>query len=337
MLRKRKSHQAFTLVELLVVIAIIGILIGMLLPAVQQVREAARRTACSNNLRQMGVGLTNYYSTFQSYPPGCDLETGASWQAFILPELEQQNAADILDLRDDSFRWTSGTGETAISTFLPIFRCASDPVPRNLSSHGTIIPQRVPSSYIAVASGTIPASVSQNTYTNLEFTGSNQALCTSMRSGVLTATQANLITERTSDHIGDGQSNTALVGETIFDTSLPIAGGSTLDSDHWIIGSYQIDFRSGTGGGGSGFAQDESEVMGSTGVPINYYHSTKNLSSISNLVGQQISFSFGSWHAGNTANFVFADGSVHLLTGTIDENVYSNLGQCNDGQVVGDF
>ena len=92
----RRKQLGFTLVELLVVIAIIGILIGMLLPAVQQVREAARRTACTNNMRQMTLGLMNYESANQHFPPGIKSSTvdestnnwpnpGLNWGAIILP------------------------------------------------------------------------------------------------------------------------------------------------------------------------------------------------------------------------------------------------------------
>ena len=99
-----RNRDGFTLVELLVVIAIIGILIGMLLPAVQQVREAARRTACANNLRQIGLATLNYESAFQKFPASWQLPyannlgssptTGWSTQALILPFLEQGNLFD---------------------------------------------------------------------------------------------------------------------------------------------------------------------------------------------------------------------------------------------------
>lgn len=335
-LNKGVRRSGFTLVELLVVIAIIGILIGILLPSVQQAREAARRSTCLNNLRQMGVATQAYYTTFRKYPPGCNLDTGASWQAYILSNLEKGTIAESINLTSDTFVWTSGPGETAVSTFYKVFRCASDPVPKSLPSHGAILPERVPSSYIAVATGTIPPNAADNTYRSLEYNGSNQVLVEAMRSGVLTATQGNFRTVITSEDIKDGTSNMALIGETIFDTGLPISGG-TLDSDHWCVGSYQIDFRNGTDGTGSAPAQDESEVMGSTGVPLNYYHSTKNLGTISSLVGEQISFSFGSWHAGNIANFVFADGSTHILNAEIDSIVYSNLGSRADGNTVDGF
>ena len=113
-----KSRRAFTLVELLVVIAIIGILIGMLLPAVQQVREAARRVTCMNNLRQTGLAALNYESSFQQLPPGVNYNGNAwrtrglpisprpsnpilgqqiGWGVYILPFAEQNNIFDLLE------------------------------------------------------------------------------------------------------------------------------------------------------------------------------------------------------------------------------------------------
>ena len=129
---EKNRRKAFTLVELLVVIAIIGILIGMLLPAVQQVREAARRTDCLNNLRQIGLGCHNFESTFQKYPSAGgavqqftnpDEQTegifgfeNGSWMYQILPYLEQGNLTNL--------RESAGFGEI-IEVEVPSFNCPS--------------------------------------------------------------------------------------------------------------------------------------------------------------------------------------------------------------------
>ena len=341
----RTSRQGFTLVELLVVIAIIGILVSMLLPAVSQVREAARWTSCKNKLRQMGLATQTYQSHFSNFPPGVNLETGASWQAYILPYIDQENVFDMLDTQNDSFKWSSGSGETAISTFFPIFRCPSDLAPEHIESHGAILPERVPSSYIAVSSGTNEEmltdagfSASDLSYTNLERTSAGStSLVELIRSGALTATQDNLVTEVGIEDIPDGLSNSAIVGEAIFDTNLKLSGSQTLDSDHWCIGSYQIDFRGGTGGGGSGNAQDESEVMGSTGVPLNFYHSSRSLTTFTTVDAQQISWSFSSWHPSDSASFAFADGSVQILSAETNLDVYASIGNVADGGFTGTF
>lgn len=133
---KRRSPRAFTLVELLVVIAIIGILIALLLPAVQAAREAARRTACLNNLTQLGLAHHNYEFHFESLPPGVVNEDGpirsepkgqhVSWIVQLLPYLEQNALHRLFDEEAGAYAPENArVRATAITTLL----CPSDPTP----------------------------------------------------------------------------------------------------------------------------------------------------------------------------------------------------------------
>ena len=105
-----RARMAFTLVELLVVIAIIGILVALLLPAIQAAREAARRSQCQNNLKQIGLAMTNYESATKTLPPGCFLGEGSAWSAFILPYLEEGAAFDWLTIGETdagNYQWAN--------------------------------------------------------------------------------------------------------------------------------------------------------------------------------------------------------------------------------------
>ena len=153
----RGDRQAFTLVELLVVIAIIGILIALLLPAVQAAREAARRTECSNNLKQIGLALHNYHDSYaqKTFPPDAmwaatnkDLATGNwsamtaadvrhfTWIAMILPFLEQEDLAANVDWNIPAFAQTTKAGNLFRNVQLEGLLCPSEPVwesPHNFS------------------------------------------------------------------------------------------------------------------------------------------------------------------------------------------------------------
>ena len=146
-MRLRNSRRAFTLIELIVALAIIGLLIALLLPAVQAAREAARRAQCSNNLKQIALGLLNYETVHRSFPASSIHKTltatvpapgsagkegkgaGFSWMVSILPYIEQQAVYDMIDFKSTPYDGSQNHKMVA-GTMIPIYRCPSYPGPR---------------------------------------------------------------------------------------------------------------------------------------------------------------------------------------------------------------
>ena len=125
-LKSTNRIRAFTLVELLVVVTIIGILISLLLPAVQAAREAARRMQCANNLKQIGLALHAYHAACGTLPfaTGLGGSSGGTWPAFILPQLEQQGLFDAIDFNSRLF---APVNQRAVTTVVSVFICPTDP------------------------------------------------------------------------------------------------------------------------------------------------------------------------------------------------------------------
>jgi prepilin-type N-terminal cleavage/methylation domain-containing protein/prepilin-type processing-associated H-X9-DG protein len=198
--QKIARTRAFTLIELLVVIAIIAILIGLLLPAVQKVREAANRMKCANNLKQMVIGLHNHEGTYGTLPPAysaAGTRPGWGWSAFLLPFVEQENLHR--QMRVDQAIFGNGANPALPSHHAPfaqqklvLFRCPSDPAP-------DLNPERLNfamSNYRAVAGPT-----------TFPFFFANQDM-----GGVMYQNSQVRLTDVT-----DGTSQTLAVGECIFD------------------------------------------------------------------------------------------------------------------------
>jgi prepilin-type N-terminal cleavage/methylation domain-containing protein/prepilin-type processing-associated H-X9-DG protein len=147
---KFKRRHGFTLIELLVVIAIIAILIALLLPAVQQAREAARRSTCKNNLKQIGLALHNYAERFKLFPPGtvprpASFTTPAAfvanyeswnWMTFILPDMDQAPLFNNLNVNGQTLSAWGATANSQIFPALPAFVCPSDEGSGRLQSGG---------------------------------------------------------------------------------------------------------------------------------------------------------------------------------------------------------
>lgn len=290
-----KNRNAFTLVELLVVIAIIGILIGMLLPAVQQVREAARRTHCRNNIRQMALGIMNYEGTMKRYPAGWTTfdasmpvsEPGWGWSAEILPFMEGQNVHDRIDFSvaiDDHMH------EDIIQSSLPIFLCPSDPADRLLNldthiehdhdslrhdgpedTHGSLIVGR--SNYSGVFGST---EIEDNP------SGGNGAFFANSR-------------VRHAD-FKDGTSNTFIVGERTNELG-PIS---------WVGVVPEVDEPLARIVGAADHAPNDRE---------GHFED------------------FRSHHPGGI-NVVLGDGSAHFIASTIDESVFQALSTLDGGEIV---
>ncbi len=355
-------RQAFTLVELLVVIAVIGILVGLLLPAVQQVREAARRTDCSNKLKNLGLAVHNFASTGgERLPMLGEGQEGGHWSAFILPYVEQTSLFEAISFGSNDFATSVALTNASLGSTNPIerniaacevrlelFKCPSSIAPDAIFDASTWIPpwfvaRRVPGNYLGVVTGIQPVDwkPAAGWGTTLRPTWSgNPTLGHWELDGMMITRpldQARIVqggmggAVRLRDVV-DGLSNTLMLGEAEPDPELEEIAAvrespNTGRKDHWYIGGDDFDNWEGT---------DWSEQGGSTAVAINYDKPKVKPSPLAfdaSLEWGAYEVSFGSNHPGG-AQFCSGDGSVRFIADSIAADVYSALGTRDRGEQV---
>ena len=214
-----RVRRGFTLIELLVVIAIIAVLIALLLPAVQQAREAARRTQCKNHLKQLGLALHNYHDTHLAFPYGHQTEhSGAThrrdcWYQRLLPYVEQGNLADAYEADRTEYihAMTSDTNVSYIpETVVSVFTCPSDSNQPGKGGNGGSI----------AFQGNYAVSAGAGTYTlGADPTNASRQIITiTNRTMISTSDRGGVFFQNSSTNIGgisDGTSNTLLVSEGV--------------------------------------------------------------------------------------------------------------------------
>ncbi|OHB79300.1 MAG: prepilin-type N-terminal cleavage/methylation domain-containing protein [Planctomycetes bacterium RBG_16_64_10] len=326
----RRWRTAFTLVELLVVIAIIGILVALLLPAVQAAREAARRMSCTNNLKQIGLALHNYHDTYKGFPPSAILPAGVvpfdSWspQVRLLPYVERRSLQDLIDWKQ-GYSSQPAVTKTRVATYLCPSEIKDEERPDGSLTH-------YPLNYgINLGTWFVYDPNTREGGNGLVYPNSKTKFA-SVTDGT-SNTLAFAEVKAWNPYLRDGGNpNTpgAPIPETPADVS-SLGGNFKTNSGHteWVDGRvHQIGF--------TGTFPPNTVIPFSSGdktydIDFNSYREGKTDDQLTYAV-----VTSRSYHPGGV-NALLADGSVRFVSDTIDLITWRSLATRDGGEVVGEY
>jgi len=324
---RRLAGPGFTLIELLVVIAIIAILIGLLLPAVQKVREAAARSQCSNNLKQLAIACHSYHDANNRLPPGCAEDQppfgtagggwGSSWKVYILPYIEQDNIFQKWVFNGANSGYVSPNVQLINNITIKTYRCPSSPIApfyANSNNNGSI---EMMTSYTGVAGSTLDTPLASTGYGYNSGGGILFANSQVTMVGITDGTSNTIMIGEQSDHLRDANNN-------------PIPGSFTA-----ITSQGPHGWTMGAGGQQVGAAYGDRTFNCTT---VRYQINQRGMSNncaagTCDNTGNNIPFSSG--HSGG-AMMGMGDGSVRFMRSTIPLATLQAYAGRSDGLVITD-
>ncbi|WP_417385075.1 DUF1559 domain-containing protein [Gimesia sp.] len=333
--RHKLRIRGFTLIELLVVIAIIAILIALLLPAVQQAREAARRSTCKNQLKQIGLALHNYHDNYLRFPIG--EQAGyirPNWRAPILPFLDQAPAYNQMNFNISTtvggfmsensggsygYGTGAGTNEVLKTLRVPVYNCPSSPFSNTSNDNGmNNYNQGQTMDYVGIA-GATPAPGSSSG--SCSVTGAGYGNGTYCNNGLLAPNDSFRIRD-----VKDGTSNTMIVAEQ----SGQVNGKDCRSNYYGGWSGIGTASKMPSLGSGSNWGSGTTTVMYS----INSFWTSGAPTEASAPYGANTVLN--SFHTGGT-HVLLTDGAVRFVSENIDFSTLANLASKNDGNVLGEF